>query len=208
MRTVLRDALILGPILATLGIVGYLALRAPNDWWAAGFSTAVGAALLFAVLAAIFRAKATRAFWTGFAAFGATYAVMVGAPGLGDEIRPLLVTSDVLNRIYLVWNAAPVDSAASSTPLGPAPAATQASITFMAGSSAPFTGLSTLPPIAPRWGSPQLSAAPGGTDVVRFDRIGQSITTIVLALMGGIAGRFLYATGAPRSGVDPNTAVA
>jgi len=54
------------------------ALVNPNEWWAMGVTTAAVALLAYAVLAAIYRQAARRAFWLGLAVIGWGFFVLPG----------------------------------------------------------------------------------------------------------------------------------
>ncbi len=53
--------------------VAFAALRESTDWWEKGTFTLLVLVLLVAVLLAIHRSGASRAFWLGFALFGLAY---------------------------------------------------------------------------------------------------------------------------------------
>jgi hypothetical protein len=203
MRSLVRDTLFFSPMVAAWGIAGYFALRFPTEWWAAGLCTFAGFVFFTAILAAIFRAGATRAFWTGFAAFGLAYALIVSIPGLREGMRPLLVSSPVLYHLYVRWNPPPTNGSTASPAVVTAPVALSAgsSVTFTPATS-PTTNQITYQQLAsfktPTPVLSQLTAAPGGADPVLFENIGEALAALLIALVGGFAGRFLECTRAGR----------
>lgn len=62
----------------TFAAVACGALVNPNQWWAMGVTTAAVALLAYAVLAAIYRQAARRAFWLGIAVIGWGFFVLPG----------------------------------------------------------------------------------------------------------------------------------
>jgi hypothetical protein len=158
MSRILRDVLFIVPSVPVLAAVGYVALKYPNSWWAAGFSTFAVSSILLAILLAQFRHGATRAFAAGFAVFGGAYFVLVSLPTAG-ELRSQLVTTKLLDQIYLLWNPPPQDPAndtfiALSAPPGKPGAAmltssnpAPTSMSFTVGSPAPSGTPASVPTI-------------------------------------------------------------
>ena len=81
-------------LIVVLG-VGFAALRESNDIWDSGVFTLVLGALLVSILLAIHRNESRRAFWLGFALFGAAYLVM----SLVQPIGSRLITTKMLAYI-------------------------------------------------------------------------------------------------------------
>src|SRR5262249_50719764 len=87
----------LGTILILIIVLGvsFAALRESNDTWDSGIFTLALGALLVSILLAIHRSGKKRAFWVGFALFGAAYLAMSLIPAI--EAR--LITTKALAYI-------------------------------------------------------------------------------------------------------------
>jgi hypothetical protein len=66
--------------------VGFAALRESNDIWDSGVFTLALAALLVSILLAMHRSEARRAFWIGFALFGAAYLGLSLVPSINSRL--------------------------------------------------------------------------------------------------------------------------
>lgn len=89
---------------ATLGWVGFFAvgcaaLAKPTFFWAGLLWSLVMATLGAALLAAIFRTGASRAFWVGFALFGWGHMTLALAPLLEDLTGELIFTRQILDSL-------------------------------------------------------------------------------------------------------------
>jgi hypothetical protein len=84
----------IGTLLAIVFILGIAlaALRESNDIWDSGLFTLIAMMLLTSVLLAIHRNEGKRAFWLGFALFGAAYLGLSLIP----SIEPRLVTTKAI----------------------------------------------------------------------------------------------------------------
>src|SRR3954468_2576084 len=80
--------------------VGFAALRSPSWIWASTVFSLVVAALAAATLTAVYRLGARRAFWTGFALCGWLYLGLSSHPWSGPSLRPLIVTSALIDLSY------------------------------------------------------------------------------------------------------------
>jgi hypothetical protein len=80
--------------------VACAALRYASELWAsAAFSRAL-VLLLGAVLGALFRRSASRAFWVGFALFGWAYLLLVFGPWFNSSVKPRLVTTRLITYLH------------------------------------------------------------------------------------------------------------
>jgi hypothetical protein len=77
-------ATILGMIL--LFGIGFAALRESSDLWESGIFTVTLGVLLVAVLVAVHRREAKRAFWIGFALFGWSYIALAQVPSIESRL--------------------------------------------------------------------------------------------------------------------------
>ena len=76
--------------------VAFAAFKESNDWWEKGTFTLLVLVLLAAVLLAIHREGARRAFWLGFALFGIVYLSLSVIP----PVEARLITSQALSYLY------------------------------------------------------------------------------------------------------------
>src|SRR5215469_2667632 len=72
-------------LILTLG-VGFAALRESNDAWDSGVFTLALAALLVSIFLAVHRSEKKRAFWVGFALFGAAYLGLSLIPSIESRL--------------------------------------------------------------------------------------------------------------------------
>jgi hypothetical protein len=72
-------------IIFVLG-VGFAALRESDDLWESGMFSLTLGVLLVAILLAVHRGKAKRAFWVGFALFGWGYLVLAEIPSIESRL--------------------------------------------------------------------------------------------------------------------------
>jgi hypothetical protein len=75
--------------------VSFAALRESNEIWDSGVFTLTVAVLLTSILLAIYRTEKRRAFWVGFAIFGAGYLGLSLIP----SIEPRLITTKALSYL-------------------------------------------------------------------------------------------------------------
>jgi hypothetical protein len=75
--------------------VGFAALRESSDLWESGLFTLILGMLLVSILLAIHRSEARRAFWLGFALFGAAYLGL----SLVTSIESRLITTKALTYL-------------------------------------------------------------------------------------------------------------
>lgn len=100
--------------------VGVAALRSPTDLWASTIYTITLAAIGLAVPGIIYRRRAKRAFWIGFATFACVYWIASSTNNwLGDQTSKKLVTRHLIEQYheYLTWRdmkPAEIDSVAKS----------------------------------------------------------------------------------------------
>src|SRR5271165_4104232 len=89
-------------LLALIAIlaVALAALRRPSYLWAnVTFSCAL-AAVVAAVLSAVYSRQAARAYWLGFSLCGGIYLSVCSMPGLRESVCPRLVTEVILDFLY------------------------------------------------------------------------------------------------------------
>ncbi|MHB1560757.1 MAG: hypothetical protein ACYC61_25160, partial [Isosphaeraceae bacterium] len=103
--------------LVILAAVGLTALRGANKVWAGVMLTLALGMTGIALLGAIFRHGRARAWWVGFSLFCGGYLVPAIGPWFRTEIRPVLVTTQLLEYIQ---SAAILPELAPPTPV-PAP---------------------------------------------------------------------------------------
>jgi MFS family permease len=133
------------------------------------FTSAV-AALLFAVLGAVFRGGPERAFWIGFAVFGGGYLVFAFAPWFHGDTSPqapMLLTSRLLALVHPPLQHP--ESPASGMSRGTNPSLAQSTWrqVYPAG-----------PMLVPAW--------------EHFAQVGHSLLTLLAALVGGAIARWLH----------------
>jgi len=152
--------------LVLLGGASAAALANANAGWAQVFNSSLILALLFSLVASIYRTDSQRAFWIGFAVFGWAYLGLVyGWVRYSDGN---LITTSVLWEVAEFFNA--VDQ----------PSAT-VTIEYPAAGGAPVATVVKLPPALPN---------PSGS----FLSVGHSIWALWLAMSGGLVARVLHST--------------
>jgi hypothetical protein len=185
----------IGLLLAVIALcgIGFAALRSPSQMWASAlFAVALGS-LPVALLNAFYARERQRAFWVGFFIIGGTYFASTQGPWVRDEFGPRLVTTAVLDLLYV--QVAPPPIGAGGTLFS------RATTTAVLYESA-FKEYVTLFGSPPRtqwaeWTEPD-RATGVGLQVSKitlvspetFRSIGHSLFTLVLAALGGLyAGR-------------------
>jgi hypothetical protein len=183
---------------AVVGL-GCVALRNASDVWAAAMLGLVVLVLASAILLAIFRSEARRAFWIGFATFGWLYVLLLAFgwsldPNNGPDnpLRPHnLVTTRISNACYhWLYDAA----------FARYYSAQQSSMGGMSGGMM-GSGMGGLGPMTgygsgmmPGSGSMPLLTAPPGPAQHEFANVAHSLWAILLATLGGCLASWLYAT--------------
>lgn len=169
--------------------IAFAALREATDLWESGLFTLTLGLLATAVLLAIHRTRERRAYWLGFALFGAVYLVASLVP---------LIESRLLTTKGLAYLAAQIprrdrflsfiwDVSTSSNPSGPGGP----------NGSLPTVGYAAT---SPPQGAVQVWQASSGIFLARpfgasenFLQIGHSLFTLLAALVGGFLSRRLAA---------------
>jgi hypothetical protein len=174
--------------LAIIGILGVAlaAFRDPSYLWANVTFSAALAALVLAIINAVYSRGARRAYWLGFALCGWAYFAITSVPGLRQSLCPRLVTEVIFDLLYL--NVAP------QAPVAP---------------PAPEIGWSA-------WSQPDRTNGVGypiGTVSLvsseAFRQIGHSMAALLVAVLGGIYARGRYAVWAMTDGAGaPHEALA
>jgi hypothetical protein len=98
--------------------VGLTALRNANDLWAGTSLTLALAMAGIALLGALYQRGKDRAWWVGFALFSGVYLALAFGPWFSTEIRPKLVTTQLLESIHSQVQVPPSDPA-PPTPIPP-----------------------------------------------------------------------------------------
>jgi hypothetical protein len=209
----MRRSSILGlmALVALLG-VSAAALRYPSQLWASGLFTVAVGMVLFAIFSGVYSSGGRRAFWAGFAAFGGVYLVLTCKPLLEDPHASSLATSAAIELLYAY--AAPATPSAPSpppSPVMPQEPILEGGVDDSTSATGGVPGRRRLAILAlrrsgpdphdvwERWtsGRPKymlpmnpgvlISAPPA------YRRIGHSIFTLVIALLGGVFTRRLHA---------------
>lgn len=154
--------------------LGTAALRSATELWASAMFTLTLAILATAILGALFH-RGNRPFWTGFALFGWGYLVLAIGPWFTSEIQPQLVSSTVLNLLYVRLHSTSAEKAyVVKRQVASSPAPTTFPWASTGGSSVTYT---TVRP-------------PGRSVRTSFLRIGHSLFALLAALLGGVIARF------------------
>jgi hypothetical protein len=202
-------------ILAVIAIfaVALAALRNPSYLWASvTFSLALGA-LVVAIVNVSYGRAHSRAYWLGFSLFGGIYFAICSLPGLHDSVCPRLATEVVLDLLYpYVSPAAPTSTSGVTTvtttfattnsgAAPPTPISSTAAWTF------PVVTFAQQPPPQSiqrwtAWNQPDRTVGVGyqiGTVSLcsseAFRRIGHSMFTLLVAVLGGTFARYRYRIG-------------
>ncbi|MBI1904550.1 MAG: hypothetical protein HYS13_25935 [Planctomycetia bacterium] len=167
-------------LLTFFAAVAAAAITHPTELWATSLYTAMLLALMVAIVAALVSSGPRRAFFTGFAVFGATYFLLVSGPFAATVGEELLTTRS------LKWVGAKLAAKNLVPELKPAEGEQPAEFWLDASDSA------TVQVWDVRTGQ-QLTAGTPGAAQQRFLRIGQSLWVFLWALVGGWAGSGLFA---------------
>jgi hypothetical protein len=195
--TLVRFVLVLG--------VGLAALRESNDIWDSGVFTLALAALLVSILLAIHRTGQRRAFWLGFALFGAVYLGLSLVPPIEARLittkalaflesrisdRPIMISG----RVWDTWSR---DLGQNNQSIN------SASIAFSPQGNLVASGNQGVIRVWDVSGGNPLGTWSGTTE--NFVRIGHSLFALIIALVGGRLSGYLYAkTRRPAQGpADP-----
>jgi hypothetical protein len=149
--------------------LGFAALHSPSALLASVWFSATLAALTLAVLAAVYRRGAQRAFWVGFASCGWVYFVLALGPWLHVVVGSFLVTTAALELLY----------PQITPPPPPGPAATITSVWSM------WTALDLSGGIKVSVGNVWLMSSES------FQRVGHSLFCLLFAQLGGVVTRRL-----------------
>jgi hypothetical protein len=174
--------------------VSFAALRESNDAWDSGVFTLALAALLVSILIAIHRTEKRRAFWLGFALFGAAYlglslfssiesrlittkaltyldSKVLRSMTRADALYDLLVVNGQPNTLYLDKGNGTFQDVTASAGLSP-------------GNQLAVNGRLSF----------NVSSGPTRT-AVDFVRIGHSLLALIAGVVGGQLSRRLYGKG-------------
>ena len=161
--------------------VAFAALKEASDRWEQGVFNLTLLALITAVLLAIHRTGARRAFWLGFALFGGCYLGFSSIP----PIESRLVTSQGLSYLHSKLPGQPAQTVAlwitTNSPAGTTNAPTKTlRVTTDATGSGRVWALSSGSLLS-TWGS----------STENFVKIGHSLVALVLAWIGALLSRWL-----------------
>jgi hypothetical protein len=185
--------------------VGFAALRESNDLWESGLFTLTIGVLLIAILLAVHRREAKRAFWFGFALFGWGYLALSLVPSIESRLMTTkalaYLDSKVPRRLLRIakirhigsWQIA---SGSQSNPAENAPFGVR-----LAASDRRQVRL---------WDATTGKMLAGWTGTTEnFVRIGHSFLTLLAAWLGGLVSRRLWrasrAPQEPREVIDNGT---
>jgi hypothetical protein len=184
--------------------VGFAALRSPSQMWASAlFAVSLGS-LPVALLNAIYSRERRRAFWTGFLVIGGSYFVATQGPWFKDEFGPRMVTTAVLDILYVQVAPAPTPPASpASTLLAQAAALNQtnANAVYRQAEVLAISLAGPTPKTAwAAWSEPDRTSGVGlqvGNLALAspetFRRVGHAFLTLLLAALGGLYARGRYA---------------
>ncbi len=200
---------LMGLVLSTA--VAFAALRGPNDVWASGLELLTLTLIGAAVLGVVHKRGKSRAKWLGFALFCGCYHLLASGPWIGEQARPKLPTTLLLDRVQqkIEPNEAFVINAQTS--LGPAnpnawvqysgiytsTAVTQPNVNqnlqYVIGSAGP--GLSGF------WTTTAVRA-----NREPFQRVGHALFAIVFGLVGMLISWAMFSRGKAER-TDSSTAI-
>jgi hypothetical protein len=183
-------------MLAAVSVFGvaFAALAHPNQWAASAFLTATFGLLLLSLFAAFWNRGIRRVFWTGFALFGWAYGLVNLNVGVGGWISQQLVTTQGLHRLQNILHPPPSIPTQTVT--------TWNSMGVWRVQVEPINVVGNAPNVdrfppggRVNWGWPagHLTTCPTCGAVSTADwpgpfmRIGQSLATLLIGLIGGIA---------------------
>ncbi len=205
--------------------VGCAALRFANDFWAGTLFTAALIVLLYALLALIVRRGSVRLFWAGFALFGWVYMLLTVGPWFSDHVRESFVSPTLLRLLHARLATPASAPAPSSPGQLVAWLRTDGTIWINGQATAEEDLVAYFQQIKSGQRKPELlicdydpslqhlhtavrdaafKAGLGGyngivlglsPDLSDFERVGQSLFTILFALRGGVVARVLLAPG-------------
>ena len=97
-----RPHFTIASLLAVIGILGVAlaALRNPSYLWANVTFSLAFAALVLAIINAVYGRGARRAYWVGFTLCGGTYFAVCWMPGLHESVCPRLATEVIFDFLY------------------------------------------------------------------------------------------------------------
>ena len=176
--------------------LGCVALRSASPGWVSAMSGLTLLVLATASLLATFRQGTDRAHWTGFAAFGWLYLLLLmfgwsaDANSWDNPFRPYnLATAKLSTWLYDRMYSQPqvqYTTAASNDPFGGAPMSMGMGMPVgMGPMSGSMAGM-------PGGGGPPAFTGPSQHD---FINVSHSLWTLLLAACGGWLARWIYATG-------------
>jgi hypothetical protein len=178
-------------IAALFGVTVFVALACTallnaSEWWGSATCTLTLVVLLVAVLLSVFRRGPSRAFWVGFAIFGWAYVLLIfwPAPDPLSTCQRHLLTTKLSNWAYFKLLPLVRTPPAEPIPVPPVSRSSSGGPTFVIRDEWRVVGTPTTP-VAPRMHYP---------DYASFVTIAEWLWTLVLAMLGGLMARYLYAT--------------
>ena len=203
-----RPRFSIASVLAVISILGVAlaAFRDPSYLWANVTFSVAFAALVLAIINAIYGSGASRAYWLGFILCGWTYFAICSVPGLRESICPRLVTEVIFDLIYPHVSPQPPPPQP-----GPGIVGGPAQMTILVqGQVGGMGGIALPAPPAPEsrwaaWSAPDrtngIGYAIGTVSLVSseaFRQIGHSLVTLLAAVLGGVYARRRYEAWAMR----------
>jgi hypothetical protein len=199
-------------LLWLLGVIALIAiacasLRSASEIWASAAFTATLGVLLLSVVGLIFRHRASRAFWGGFALMGWSYLFLVFGPWCRENAGPQLLTTKLLEYVHpkLQRSAPPSLAVTLGVPAVGSNGWTAGGARLPANtatiSNADFDG-DGMPDLvvtggapAPMWTTSTVTFSPTVTlasSPQHFMQVGHSLWALLLASAGGLLARYFY----------------
>ena len=207
-------------LLGLLGVIALIAvacaaLRSASEIWGSAAFTLTVAALFVALVGVIFRQRASRAFWGGFALLGWGYLLLVFGPWFKDNVSQQLLTTKLLDYLQPKLQRSTTTPAVFSTPVTaagvngwtasgipasgiPWPANTGAGVapanTDLDGDGIPDVYVTRTAP-APTWTSPTTFTTMAAITLPspqHFMQVGHSLWALLIASAGGLLARYFY----------------
>ena len=173
--------------------VGFAALKSPSEAWVRVIWASVLVLLVGATIGAARREGGKRAFWTGFAVAGWSYAIVCLVPGVSRIAEPRLPTSAWLERLHPLFCGPRFARLTlsleqfNSDPLPKHPFAPVPTVRIVAARAAPRAFVLS-------WQNPTLE---------HFRRIGHGLFTLIFAALVGLLARWLAQRLGRREPVEP-----
>jgi hypothetical protein len=167
--------------------LGLTALRYANEFWLTVLNSILVLILLFAILASFYRTGASRAGWVGAALFGWSFLIMLQVPGLHEYAQgPIYAVSSVTYQRLLRSYSPKIVGAGQHFYVNADSEQNQAYVVIQDGNGGEMRQRITRTSYLP--------------DNRSFVSVWFRISVFLMAFIGAVLGRYLYAT---RSGSTP-----